>query len=463
LAGCCGGSLVTQVTPSLERVEGRVAAERRIHVLVVTSAYAPERTGTAPLNTELCEYLASRGHQVSVLTGFPHYPEWKVPPAYRGKLWQQETRNGVTIFRSYAYIPSRRTTLRRILYDTSIGLTAALRGLPIGQVDLVLAVSPPLQAGLAGCFLASLKRVPMLLDLHDLVPDLAIAVGMLRNRWAVKLAQLLENYIYRRADGILVISEEFAANLAGKNVPRSKISFLPLWVDSQLISPQDRNGPFRKAHNIDEAQTVVLYTGNMGAKQNLENVLEAAARLKLHRDVSFLFVGDGSEKKRLQEYAQERALSNVRFLPLVPPEPKQLLPEMLAAADVLVLNQSAQVVDMVIPSKLFTYMAAGRPIVASVSHSSQAASCIRRAGSGIAVDAEDPAALAGAIWQLKEDRQLAESFGRRGRLFVEEHCARDRILGKYEDAFLAFTNNGFTHGMRQQVNTGRIGKGRDPD
>jgi colanic acid biosynthesis glycosyl transferase WcaI len=334
--------------------------------------------------------------------------------------------------------------MRRILHDTSVGLGGALRGLPIGKVDLVVAVSPPLQAGLAGCFLAKCKRVPFLLDIHDVVPDLAVAVGMLRSRWAVSLARLLENYVYRHADRILVISEGFAQNLVDKNVPKSKISYLPLWVDSHLISPRGRNGPFRRTHNIGKDQIVVLYTGNMGAKQNLENVLEAAVRLRAHRDLSFLFVGDGTEKERLQDYARQRALSNVFFLPLVPPQPKELLPEMLAAADVLVLNQSAQIMDTVIPSKLFTYMAAGRPVIAAVDPSSQAAVCVRQAGSGITVNAENPDALAEAILQLKEDRELAERLGRQGRFFVEEHCARDRILGKYEEAFIAFANHRVT-------------------
>jgi colanic acid biosynthesis glycosyl transferase WcaI len=439
-----------QGAASLEDISVHVRSERRLHILLVTSAYAPERAGTAPLNTELCEYLAARGHRVSVVTSFPHYPEWKVFPTYRGNLWQRETLNGVTIFRSYAYIPSRRTTMRRILYDTSVGLFGGLRGLAIGHVDLVLAVSPPLQAGLAGCFIASLKGAPLLLDLHDLVPDLAVALGMLRNRWAIWLARIIENQIYRRADGIVVISEGFAANLIRKGVAVSKISFLPLWVDSKLISPGNRNGPFRKMHNIGEGQMVILYTGNMGAKQDLENVLEAAARLRTYRDVLFLLVGDGSEKKRLQEYAHDKAVSNVRFLPLLPPQPKELLPEMLAAADVLVLNQSAQVVDMVIPSKLFTYMAAGRPIIAAVNQSSQAADCIRKAGSGIVVDAENPAALAKAIVRLKEDKELAERLGQQGRFFVEEHSTRERIFNKYEHTFLTFANSRFTRSVRDQ-------------
>jgi len=186
---------------------------------------------------------------------------------------------------------------------------------------------------------------------------------------------------------------------------------------------------------------VVLYTGNMGAKQKLENVLEAAARFQPHGDVLFLFVGDGTEKSCLQQYAQAKDLSNVRFLPLLPPQPKELLPEMLSAADVLVLNQSAKLVDAVIPSKLFTYMAAGRPVVAAVNPLSAAAACIRQADSGVVVDAENPIALAEAIRRLQVDRDLAERLGRQGRLYVEEHCNRERILRRYEDLFLAFANN----------------------
>jgi colanic acid biosynthesis glycosyl transferase WcaI len=438
-----GESLATLIAQPDLVTTGRSDAppQRKLHVLVVTSAYWPERTGTAPLNNELCAYLASRGHRVSVVTGFPHYPAWEVYPEYRGKIWQRESHDGVDIYRGLIYVPPRRTTLRRVLYDTTVGITGFLRSLPIGDVDVVLAVSPPLQGGLAGCMLAALKRVPLILDIHDLVPDLAIAVGMMKEGWAVKAARVLEKFVYRHSDGILVISEEFSTNLFAKNVPPSKVTYLPLWVDSQSITPQDRNGPFRKANGIDPSMTVALYTGNHGAKQALENVLETATLLKSYEDLLFLFVGDGFEKKRLQEMAAQRSLTNVRFLPLVPPSPKELLPQMLAAGDMLLLNQSSGVLDTVIPSKLFTYMASGRPIIAAVNPGSQAANCVRRAGSGIAVAAEQPSALAEAVLKLKQDRPLAEKLGSQGRRFVVENCDRNQILRRYEDTFLTFANH----------------------
>lgn len=409
--------------------------KRRMHILVVTGCYAPDRTGIAPLNTELCEYLASCGHQVSVVTGLPHYPEWRVPPEYRGKLWHRETLGGVTVYRSYIFIPAKRTPVRRILYDSSIGLAVAVRGLAIPDVDLILAVSPPLQAGLAGYLLARLKDAPLLFQVQDLVPDLAIALGMLRNRWAIRLARALENYVYRCAHAILVICEGFRANLISKGLPESKIFVIPNWVDTQAIRADPSPNDFREAHGLGDASFLVLHSGNMGAKQKLENVLEAAALLRASPNIRFLLVGDGTDKARLEAYARSKVLSNVQFLPL---QPRDATPGMFAAADVLLLNQSAQVVDMVIPSKLLTYMAAGRPVIAAVAPSSEAAACIRRAGCGVVVPPEDPAALAQAICRLDADREIATRLGQQGRSYAETHHARDRILSRLETTFLSF-------------------------
>ncbi len=425
--------------------------DRRLHILVVAGAYAPDPIGVAPLNTELCEYLVSRGHKVSVVTGFPHYPQWKIPEAYRGKLWQRETLNGVVIHRGYIFVPSKRTPARRILYDTSIGLSAALCGLPIRRVDLVLAVSPPLQAGLAASLLSRLKGAPLLLQIQDLVPDLAIALGMLRNPRAIQLARVLENYVYRQADRILVIGEGFRANLLSKGVPDAKLRVVPDWVDTRFIHPGTPPDEFRKTGLLGEACFVVLHIGNMGAKQKLDNVILAADQLRAEQNIRFLFVGDGTDKQRLQEYARNRALQNVRFLPL---QPREKLPEILSSANVLLLNQSADVVDMVVPSKLLTYMAAGRAIVAAVSAKSEAAECIRRAVCGLVIPPEDPAALAQAIRRLYSDRNFAAGLGQQGRIFAELHFARERVLDCLESNFLSLSE---TKRKEFEWATGRTG------
>ncbi|NDQ56952.1 MAG: WcaI family glycosyltransferase [Acidipila sp.] len=408
------------------------------HILVVSGAYAPDRTGIAPLETELCEYLAGCGHRVSVVTGLPHYPEWRVPPEYRGKWWMEETRAGIQVYRGAIYVPPRRTTLRRILFDTSIGVATALRGLPIGNVDVVLAVSPPLQAAMAGWMLSLKNRVPLVLHLQDLIPDLPVALGMLRNPMAIAMARKMERFLYRRASAIFVISEGFRENLLSKRVPESKLVVVPNWTDTRVIGAGSGAGDFRKRHQIRENDFLVLHTGNMGAKQKLENVMETAAVLRSDPAIVFCLVGGGTEKNRLEELAVSRGLKNVRFLPL---EPRELLPNMLAAADVLLVNQSAQVIDMVIPSKLVTYMAAGRAVVAAVAHDSEAARAVDRADCGLVVPPENPAALASAVLQLKSNREQAEKFGRDGRRYAECNFDREPLLARFERALNAVGGN----------------------
>jgi len=408
------------------------SGSRRLHLLIVTGSYAPDHTGMAPLNTELCEYLVAQGHHVSVATVFPHYPEWKLPAEYRRALWRREVRNGVHLYRGFVYVPSKQTTLRRILYDTSIGLSTTLRSLPVRAVDLVLAVSPPLQAGLAGCVLSWLKAAPLVLQVQDLVPDLAIALGMLRNPWAIRLARKLEGFVYRQSDTVLVICEGFAANLRSKGVPDSKIRQIPHWVDTLSIRPELPLDDSRRAYQINDSAFLVLHTGNLGAKQKLENVLEAAGCLRDLPDVHFCLVGEGTEKARLEQHARHLGLSNVGFLPLLP---RESVPGLLATANVLLLNQAARVVDMVIPSKLLTYLAAGRPVVAAVPPESEASRCLERAGGGLVVEPENPVQLAAAVRHLYEHRDRAGQMGRAARRFAEEHFASEPILARYETLF----------------------------
>lgn len=431
---------------NLEAVESATQGDLRstrdlqshpMHILVLTMYYSPDQAGIAPLAAELCEDLVRRGHQVSVLTAFPHYPNWQVADAYKGKFRSHEILNGVSVHRGYVYVPRRRTTLRRVLYDTSMSFSALLGGLKIKNVDMVLSISTPLQLGISGWLLSRIKRVPFILQVKDLLPDLAIALGMLKNPFAIRFAKTMERFIYRRARAILVICRGFADNLKLKGVPEEKVRILPDWVDTDFIRPGERNNSFRHEHAIPERDFIVLHAGTMGAKHRLENVIDAASLLR-GRDVRFVLAGDGSEKPKLEAYAREKGLTNLRFLPL---QEKQKLPGMLAAADVLILNQAASIIDMVIPSKLLTYMASGRPVVAAVESHSEVAKTISEAGCGLVVAPEDSQALAQAITAFRDNPQLGRQLGARGQLFAEEHFARSRILQEYDSFLRGFLGN----------------------
>lgn len=404
-----------------------------MNILLVAMNYAPEKTGIAPFNTGLAEHLVAEGHPVTVLTTFPHYPEWRVAPEYRGRWLVREQRHGVHVIRCRGYVPARRSTLRRVAYDSALAVPAVLVGLRLSKPDVVLAVSPPLQLAAVAWLLAWRHRARFVLQVKDLVPDVAIALGMLRNKLAIRAGRALERFVYGHADYILTICQGFVENLRAKGVPGEKLLVLPDWTDCDAIRPLPRVNSFRRDLAIPEDAFVILHSGNMGAKQRLENLLDAAERLP-DRGFVFLLAGDGTERPRLERLAGERRLANVRFLPL---QPADRLPEMLAAADVLLLNQDPAIIDMVIPSKLLTYLAAGRPVVAAIHEASEAARLIRAAGCGAVVPPADPDALAGALLQLARAPDICRQFGVAGRRHAMEYFERGRVLARYSEFFAA--------------------------
>jgi colanic acid biosynthesis glycosyl transferase WcaI len=414
------------------------ASARKFHVLVVTGSYAPDSTGIAPLNTELCEYLVDRGHKVTVATGLPHYPEWRVPESYRGRFAFSENRSGVAVRRHWIWVPARRTPMRRIVFDTSVGLAAGLSGMAVDRIDIVLCVSPPLQAGFAAWAIAKSRGVPFILQIKDLVPDLAVSLGMMRNRAAIGLARWLERFLYRRADRVLLICDGFREHILRAGVSAERVTVVPDWVNTRFIHPGAQGTKFRRAFGLDR-DFLVLHIGNMGAKQKLDVALEAAAHLREARDTTICLAGDGADRPRLESLARRRHLPNVRFLPLAS---RADLPGMLAAADLLLLNQSSAVRDSVIPSKLLTYLAAGKPIVAAAHRHSQAARTIERSGGGVLVPPEDAESLAEAILRLREDSGERARLARRGRAFAEEHFAGERVLARLEHFLAASVERG---------------------
>ncbi|HDY67064.1 MAG TPA: colanic acid biosynthesis glycosyltransferase WcaI [Candidatus Scalindua sp.] len=410
-----------------------------MNVLVMGMNYFPEKTAIGPFTSCLCEYLADREHEVTVVTAFPHYPEWRVHDGYQGKVFLHERINGILVYRSYVYVSGKPNTVQRIAYDSSFSLSAFVSGLLVRKVNIIVCISPPLQLGLMACILSKLKGVPFLFHIQDLLPDAAVNLGMLRDRRLVGLAHRLEKFIYQKAAAVGVISPGFAENLYCKGVPKSKVYYLPDWIDIDFIKPLDRNNIFRKQNNLPESDFLVMYAGNIGKKQALETVLDTASILRRQKDIAFFIVGEGAAKAALVNKAEEMNLSNVRFFPL---QPKKMLPCMLSAADVLVLTQQAGITDICLPSKLLTNMASARPIVAGVNDRSETARAIRDAEAGLVVAPENAQAVAGAILRLRSSSQLREELGTNGRAFVSEHFEKLKVLKKFERLLQAIVQNG---------------------
>ncbi|NES87638.1 MAG: glycosyltransferase family 4 protein [Moorea sp. SIO2B7] len=409
-----------------------------MRILIYSYNYHPEPIGIAPLMTELAEGLANRGHQVRVITAMPWYPKGLVDPDYRGKLYLTEKRNGVKIQRCYIWTRRKRNLRNRALFELSFVSLSFFQALNGWRPDVILLTVPGLPVCIPASLLGWLYRVPVVLNLQDILPDAAVHVGLIKNKKMIRLLKRLEKFAYRAATKISVIADGFTRNLLEKGVPNQKIVEIPNWVDINFIKPLPKENNYFRAKYHLENKFVVLYSGNIALTQGLETVIQAATRLQHLKDIAIVIVGEDNARERLECYCQKCDVQNVQLLPF---QDREQLPEMLAAADVGLVVQKHNVIGFNMPSKIQVLLASGRAIIASVPLSGTAARAIKKSGGGIVVPPEDPEALAQTIINLYENRDQVKELGHKGRQYAQENYAYEIALDKYEQIFEAVTNS----------------------
>ncbi|MBI4887715.1 MAG: glycosyltransferase [Acidobacteria bacterium] len=410
-----------------------------MRVFVVTINYAPEPSGFAPHAAQLAGYLARRGHQVDVFTGFPFAPAWRRRPEDRGRLYATERAGGVTVHRVTHYIPRRPSSVgQRVLMEGSFAASvlAAMAAVMLGsrrRPDAMLYIGAQPAAAMATRIAAAAVRRPYFVRITDLAADAAQDVGMVGRRLGRVLAAF-EFAAYRRAAGASVLCPSFSDVLAGHGYPADRIRVLHNPIDTDLIRPLVPAGEFRARYDIPRDAFVLMHAGSMGRKQALVNVVAAAA---LTRDAGlhWVFVGGGEGEAELAAAVRARGANAV--VHLVPFQPEPEMAAMFADADVLVVSQLGSVTNTLIPGKLLTYMAAGRPVLAAVHAASQAAALLRDADGGLLVAPEDPEALGAAARALAAaDRRTLAALGARNRAYAEQHFDERKILAAHEAFFL---------------------------
>jgi len=405
-----------------------------MRIVMLGINYWPEETGIAVFNTGRCEYLAARGHDTTMCTGFPYYPRWRVDEVYRGRLFARETRNGVEIRRSYLYVPGRVTTLRRIFHEGSFIATSCLRALAGRRPDLLVTVSPPLGLALSSVLLQRVWGIPYVFHVPDLQPDAAVDLGMLPSGPMVKFLYAIERLAYRRAALVSTLTPTMQRKIVGKGVPAERVVLSPDWAEPDLFDlPLTGGGAaFRERFGLVN-RLLVVHVGNMGVKQGLDVVLAAAERSRDYPEVVYLLVGDGAVRPALEARAAMAGLDNLRILPL---QPTPIFRQLLAAADLTLVTQQRTVGDIVFPSKVLTLLAAGKPVVASLNASSEVARVVTEAGAGVIAVAEDPEALVAAVGALRGDADRRQRMGANGRAYARAHWDRGRILTNMEQRLL---------------------------
>jgi colanic acid biosynthesis glycosyl transferase WcaI len=397
-------------------------------ILITAINYAPETSGIAPYTTDLAEHWATR-HRVTVVAGVPHYPSWRVAPGHRRRS-SEEWLNGVRLLRRLHYVPPRQSALHRAAYEASFLVNGALA--PAERPDAVIGVIPSLSGGLLARLASTRWHVPYSLIVQDLMGPGAAQSGMAGGRQVTRAVARGEAWAARRACRVAIVSEAFRPYLIDRGVRPERIVLLRNW--THVGAPTAHRQATRTRMGWPDNRRIVLHAGNMGLKQGLDQVV-SAARLAADRRTAdqFVLMGDGNQRVRLEALAGDTP--SISFLPF---QPEADLPDILAAADVLLISERSSVVDMSLPSKLTSYLMAGRPIIAAVRNDGATAAEVQSARAGMVVPPDDPDALLGAVAHLTEVPDLARAYADSGRRYAVETLGRQAAIA-LADAFLATT------------------------
>lgn len=397
-------------------------------VLVVGINYAPERIGTGKYTSEFCEWLAARGHAVRMVTAPPYYPEWEVAPENRARWFRRERRNDVDVVRCPIWVPKQPRGLTRMVHLASFAFTSffALFASLLWRPQIVMNIAPTLASAPGSWLLARLTGAKCWLHVQDFEVDAAMDMGIVEAGGRLRrVALACERWLLRRFDVVSTISPKMLERLGAKGVDAEcRVSF-PNWADIDTVRPLETPSPYRAELGIPDDAVVALYSGNMGLKQGLEILGEAASRLYDEKNLYFVFGGEGPGRDALQDACA--GMPNVRFLGL---QPTERMRDWLGLADIHLLPQRADVADLVMPSKLTGMLASGRTVLATALPGTGVAHAI--AGCGIATPPGEPEQFAAALQMLAADRELREHFAYSARQRAEHELDRDVILSRIE-------------------------------
>ncbi|HEY2374045.1 MAG TPA: glycosyltransferase [Gaiellaceae bacterium] len=399
------------LTPALVRPPTRLTPiERRLKVAIVSQYFPPEVGATQSRMQAFAEYLAERGHDVTVICEFPNHPHGVLPPQYRERLLEDDRTNPYRVLRVWVRTSQEKTQRTRMaLYLSYMAMATAVTPLT-GRPDVVVATSPPLFAGVAGYAISRLTGAPLVLDIRDLWPAAAVSLNQISAGITLHAAELLERHLYRQAAAVIAVTQPFTEHIDRLRQHGPATILIPNGT-LELFFEQNGSAP-RETLGAHDGRYLVTFAGTHGIAQALPAVLEAAPLVADLAD--FAFVGDGPLKEQLLSLAAERGLTNVTFLPQ---EPLERIPAILAASDALLVPLSGHptFADFV-PSKMIDYMAAGKPILLSAA--GESARLLESSGGGVVVAPENPEALATAIRRLAADPDAAARMGERGRAFA---------------------------------------------
>ncbi len=400
-------------------------------ILFLSHYFPPEVNAPATRTFEHCARWVRQGHDVTVVTCNPNHPRGVLYPGHRNRLWQVERVEGIQVIRVLTLLSANRGFGLRTLNYVWFMLMCIACCWRFPRPDVVISTSPQFFNGLAGYFVARLRRARWVLEIRDLWPESIVAVGAMKEGFITRILYALELFCYRACDLVVPVTDAFRDYMVGRGVAADKICVIKNGVDLGMFSgaaggqDSDMDATFAQ-HNLG-GKFVAAYVGTHGMAHHLETILEAAALLRHRTDIAFLLVGDGAERERLLMQAQEQQLPNLVMLEQMP---KQKMPSLWQRVQVsLILLKKSDTFKSVIPSKLFESLAMNKPIILGVE--GESAAILAESGAGLAIVPEDASALAAAVTRLADDAALYAQMASCGKPFVSQHFDRDALAQRF--------------------------------
>lgn len=405
-----------------------------MRILIYGINYSPELTGIGKYTGEMGAWLAAQGHDVTVVTAPPYYPEWQVHGDYKGKWWHKEIKEGATVYRCPLYVPKKVTSLKRIIHEFTF--LAAL--LPVWLLtlfqkkrDVVICINPPFHLGLLPLLYSKLRGSKLVTHIQDLQVDAAKDLGMIKNEVFFNVMFATERFILEKSDVVATISDGMQKKIELKGIVSSKIWQFPNWVDETVIYPLSLEKSLRDEFGLKLTDKVILYSGNLGEKQGLEIIVEVAEHYKTRNDIHFLISGTGGGKEKLVQLVKEAGLTNIQFHRL---QPYSKLSALLATADIHLVLQKKSASDLVLPSKLTGILAAGGFALVTAPPNTSLYNVIKQNELAFLVEPESAGALKESI-----DLALAtdlKPYRTRARSYAEKSLSKESILASFQDKLL---------------------------
>ena len=413
---------------------------KRLNILVIMLYWYPYEGPLMPIYGSIFKSLMDRGHQVTIVSSFPHFRKgrsetWK---EYRGKFIEVTRWDRIKLIRSYVFAPvfhqDGAGLFNRALNFISFNISCVISGIFAGgKADIVFAPSsPPLTNGICAWIVSLFKCCPVIYNVQDMYPDMAEKIGVAKSGIFLGMLRLLEKLVYRVSDRVLLLSEGMRRNVIEKGVPYNKTKVIPNFIDPVNTGPFPKRNRFSKKWGLSR-HFVVMYAGNIGLPHGTETIIEAANILKSNPDILFCFVGRGENKNKIVRSVQEKKLKNVVF---IPPQPEVEVPYIWASGDAAVVTYRRGLAGFSVPSKLLAALSNARAVIAAVDEESEAFEIIKKAKCGLAIPPETPQTMARSILYLYHRPERCTEMGLAGRKYVETHFSRESVVNAYEDFFL---------------------------